>query len=95
LEEQIQKLGLRCRIVMESSNVELSSLYVEKGLGISLASVVRDLPVLEKRRLRFLSLDHYFRPDHIVLVMRKDKAMAAYQSAFVKLLLDEPAPMAS
>jgi DNA-binding transcriptional LysR family regulator len=94
-EEQIQNLGLQCRIVMESSNVELSALYVEMGLGISLASVVRDLPVLEKRRLRFLSLDHYFRPDHIVLVMRKDKAMAAYQSAFVRMLLEEPAPVAS
>jgi DNA-binding transcriptional LysR family regulator len=89
LEEQIRKLGLPCRIVMESSNVELSSLYVEAGLGVSLASIVRELPVLEKRRLHFLSLNHYFKPDHIALVMRKDKVMTSYQSAFVKLLLGE------
>lgn len=90
LEQQVRKLGLHCRVVMESSNVELSSVYVEAGLGISLASVVRDLPVLRKRRLRFVSLDHYFKPDHIALVMRRDKAMTPCQGAFVKMLLGEP-----
>ena len=86
LEEQLQRLGLDYRIAMESSNVELSSLYVEMGLGISLATVVKDLPALGQRRLEFLSLTHYFKPDHIALVMRKDKVLAPYKRAFVNTL---------
>ncbi|MCU0588035.1 MAG: LysR family transcriptional regulator [Syntrophobacteraceae bacterium] len=89
LEEQMGKLGLRCRVVMESSNVELSARYVEIGLGISLATVVRDLPVLRGRQLLFLPLGHYFKADHVALVTRKDKVMAPYQTAFMKLLLGD------
>jgi DNA-binding transcriptional LysR family regulator len=91
LEEHFQKLGLTYRIAMESSNVELSSLYVETGLGISLATVVRDLPVLKQRKLEFLGLDHYFKPDHLALVMRKDKVVVSYEKAFVNTLFGEPA----
>ena len=58
LEERFQKLGIDYHIVMESSNVELSSLYVEMGLGISFATVVKDLPELKKRKLAFLPMDH-------------------------------------
>lgn len=92
LEEQLQKLGLQYRIAMESSNVELSSLYVESGLGISLATVVRNLPLLSRRNLAFLPLEHYFKPDHIALVMRKDKVLALYQRVFVNILVGESAP---
>jgi DNA-binding transcriptional LysR family regulator len=93
LEERLQKLGLSYRIVMESSNVELSSVYVEMGLGISLATVVKDLPALKQRRLEFLPLDHLFKPDHLVVLTRKDKVFAPYKNAFVTLLLGEsPAP---
>jgi hypothetical protein len=37
LEELFRKHGLEYTVVMESSNVELSSLYVETGLGILFA----------------------------------------------------------
>jgi hypothetical protein len=40
---------------MESSNVELTSVYVEMGLGISLARVVMDLPALKRRLLDFMA----------------------------------------
>jgi DNA-binding transcriptional LysR family regulator len=90
LEEQFKKLGLNYRVAMESSNVELSSLYVETGLGISLATIVRDLPALMRRQLEFLSLEHYFKPDHIALIMRKNKVVASYKSAFVDLLIGKP-----
>jgi DNA-binding transcriptional LysR family regulator len=92
LEEQLEKLGLSCRIAMESSNVELSSLYVEMGLGISLATVVRELPALSRRKLEFLSLDHYFRPDHIALVMRKDTVATPYKRAFVEAFCGSDVP---
>ncbi len=91
LEEHLGKLGLNYRIVMESSNVELSSVYVEMGLGISLATVVMDLPALKARKIGFLRLDHYFKPDHIALVMRKGRIASSYKNAFVHALLGEPA----
>ena len=89
LEERFQKLGVDYHIVMESSNVELSSLYVEMGLGISFATVVKDLPELKKRKLAFLPMDHLFKPDYIVVVMRKDKTLFSYKDAFVKILFGE------
>ena len=87
LEERFQKLGLDYQIVMESSNVELTSLYVEIGLGISFATVVKDLPALKKRKLEFLPMDDLFKPDYIAAVMRRDKTLASYKSAFINILL--------
>ena len=89
LEEKFQKLGVDYHIVMESSNVELSSLYAEMGLGISFATVVKDLPELKKRKLEFLPMDHLFKPDYIAVVMRKDKTLIPYKNAFVKILFEE------
>jgi len=89
LEEKFKKLGIDYHIVMESSNVELSSLYVEMGFGISFATVVKDLPELKKRKLEFLPMDHLFKPDYIVVVMRKDKTLISYKDAFVNILFGE------
>jgi DNA-binding transcriptional LysR family regulator len=87
LEERFQKLGLDFQIVMESSNVELTSLYVEMGLGISFATVVRDLPALEKRNLAFIPMNTLLKPDFIAVVMRRDKVLTSYKSAFINILL--------
>ncbi|UCG12365.1 MAG: LysR family transcriptional regulator [Deltaproteobacteria bacterium] len=89
LEKRFQKLGLDYQIVMESSNVELSSLYVEMGLGISFATVVKDLPALKQRKLEFLPMDQLFKPDYISVVMRKDKTLVSYKSAFINTLFGE------
>ena len=89
LEKRFQKLGIAHHIIMESSNVELSSRYVEMGLGISFATVVENLAELKKRNLEFLPLDHLFKPDYIVVVMRKDKTLISYKNAFVKILFEE------
>ncbi|SPF34940.1 Transcriptional regulator [Syntrophobacter sp. SbD1] len=89
LEKEFQKKGLDYRIVMESSNIELSSVYVESGLGVSCGSIIRDLPQLKMRKLDFLSLGHLFGPEHIAVVMRKDKAPAHYKQAFIKSLFEE------
>lgn len=90
LEEGFQKLGLEYRIVMESSNVELSSMYVEMGLGISFATIVRDLPALKQRKLVFLPMDRLFKPDYIAVVTRKDKIVSQHKSGFVNILFGEP-----
>jgi DNA-binding transcriptional LysR family regulator len=89
LEEKFQKLGMDYHVIMESSNVELSSVYVEMGLGISFATIVTDLPELKKRKLEFLPMDHVFKPDYIAVVMRKDKTLTSYKKAFIKILFGE------
>lgn len=87
LEDLFDKYGLERRIVMESSNVELSSLYVELGLGISFATVVGDLPLLKQRKLGFVSLSHYFSPEYITVLYRRDKYMSSYKKAFLQVIL--------
>ena len=89
LEDRFQNLGLDYQIVMESSNVELTSLYVEMGLGISFATVVRDLPALKKRNLVFIPMNTLLKPDFIAVVMRRDKVLTSYKSAFINILFGE------
>ena len=60
IEERIKHLGLSYRVAMESSNVELSSVYVEMGLGVSFATIVQDLPILKNRKLEFIPLGSLF-----------------------------------
>jgi DNA-binding transcriptional LysR family regulator len=89
LEDQFRQLGVDYHLIMESSNVELSSLYVEMGLGISFATVVTGLPMAEKRKLAFIPMDHYFPADYIAVVMRKDKVLAPHKQAFLEILFGE------
>ncbi|MGC9195235.1 MAG: LysR family transcriptional regulator [Syntrophobacteraceae bacterium] len=86
LEEQFRKMDIDYRVIMESSNVELSSMYVEMGLGITCASLVRGLPRLSSRKLTFLSLGHIFNPEFLCLITRKDKTRSLAMQAFVQLL---------
>lgn len=89
LEENFRRLGLDYHVIMESSNVELSSLYVEMGLGISFATVAANLPMPEKRKLAFIPLDHYFPGDYIAVVLRRDKALSPHKQAFLNMLFGE------
>jgi DNA-binding transcriptional LysR family regulator len=88
LEELFQKNNLEYQIIMESSNIELSFLYVEMGLGISFATIVRDLPTFIQKKLEFIFLNHYFEPEFITVVMRKDKVLTSYKSGFLNILFD-------
>lgn len=91
IEELFRTHNIRFRVIMESSNVELSSLYVEMGLGISYATVDRDcLPRLKGRNLEFIPLAHYFEPEHIVVTFRTDRENKAYKKAFLNILLHSP-----
>jgi DNA-binding transcriptional LysR family regulator len=89
LEEHFKKLGLEFRIILESSNVELSALYVETGLGLAFATLARGLPRRWPRPLAFIPLNHYFKPDHLALVMRRDKVLPPYKQAFINLLFGD------
>jgi DNA-binding transcriptional LysR family regulator len=86
METLFQKQGLDYRVVMESSNVELSSLYVELGLGISFATITRDFPRAGQRSLTFLPMSHYVAPDFIAVILRQDKTMSTHLRAFLDLL---------
>jgi DNA-binding transcriptional LysR family regulator len=87
LEEQFRKLGIACRIILESSNVELSARYVETGLGLAFATLARGLP--PRPHLAFIPLGHYFKPDHLALVRRRDKVLTPYKQAFINLLFGD------
>ncbi len=89
LEEQFRKLGLAFRIILESSNVELSARYVETGLGLAFATLARGRPQRPPLNLAFIPLGHYFKPDHLALVMRRDKALPPYKQAFINLLFGD------
>ncbi|MFA5110397.1 MAG: LysR family transcriptional regulator [Desulfobaccales bacterium] len=87
LEDRFRRLGLTCRIILESSNVELSARYVETGLGLAFATLARHLP--RPGRLAFIPLGHYFKPDHLALVTRRDKLLPPYKLAFINLLFGD------
>lgn len=89
LEEQFRKRGLNYHVIMESSNIELSSLYVEMGLGVSFASIVKGLPVFKKRRLGVVSLSHHFDSEYICITTRRDKKLTAYQEAFLAMIVKD------
>jgi DNA-binding transcriptional LysR family regulator len=87
LEGFLDRQGIDYHVVMESSNVELSSLYVELGLGLSFATVAADILPLTGRNLKFIPLRRFFKPDYLAVVMRKDKVLAPYKEAFLRILL--------
>jgi DNA-binding transcriptional LysR family regulator len=89
IQERLKRLGLTYRVIMESSNVELNSLYVELGLGITFATVTPNLPILKQRKLAFIPLDHIFDPDHIAVIARKNSALAAHKNAFLNIALND------
>jgi hypothetical protein len=37
----------------------------------------------------FIPLGHYFKPDHLALVMRRDKELSPYKQAFLNLLFGD------
>lgn len=87
LESSFDKANRGYKVIMESSNVELSGIYTELGIGISFATIVPDAPALKGRKLEFLNLDHLFSPDYLAIVMRKDITLSSYKQAFIRMLI--------
>ncbi|KLU63202.1 HTH-type transcriptional regulator CysB [Peptococcaceae bacterium CEB3] len=86
LDELFSKLDIKYRVAMESSNVELSSVYTEMGLGVSFATLVKEHPNIEDRNLQFISLSHYLEADYVALAMRKATSFPSYKANFVNVL---------
>jgi len=89
LDELFSKLDINYRVVMESSNVELSSVYTEMGMGVSFATLLKERPNIEKRNLWFISLSHYFQPDYVTITMRKNVIFPSYKTDFINVLFDK------
>lgn len=85
--DSLKKSSGNYQVVMESSNVELSSIYVEKGLGISFASVVEGMDVLKNRKLNFIPLEAFFEPEQLSLVMRHKDAFTGYRKGFIDTVI--------
>jgi len=41
------------------------------------------------RRLAFIPLPGYFKPDHLALVQRRDRVLSGYKKAFINLLFGD------
>jgi len=89
LVSQFNELGIDYKVVMEASTIELGSKYVEMGLGISIVPSGFGLDSVKKRDVELVDVDYLFKPDYISVIMRKDKTLQAYKSAFIKLMLEE------
>jgi len=95
LERRFEALGIHYRIIMESPNIALSARYVEAGLGISVVAMGFGLKRSKHGKLAFIPIDNLFNPDHIAVVMRKDKVLQPYKSAFINLLFGGNMPQNS
>jgi DNA-binding transcriptional LysR family regulator len=87
LEEHFRKLGLDYHVLLESTNVELSALYVELGLGVSFATLAKGAQ--PARRLAIIPLKRYFKPDYLAVVRRRDRVLTPHKKAFINLLLGD------
>jgi len=88
LEKYTQKAGIALKVVLESSNVELSSRFVEKGVGISFATIIESLHLLEGRALKFISIDHLLPGGKMAITMRSEATVKGARANFLKTLLE-------
>lgn len=88
IEELFREKRLKYFVIMESSNIELSSLYVEMGLGVSFASIAKGVAVFENRKLDRISLNHFLKSDYICIISREGKKITKFQNAFLEMLFD-------
>jgi hypothetical protein len=87
LEEKLEKEGIKCRIVMESSNIDLTIHFVKRGFGIGFAVVSEDLPVLHQKGIEIIPINHLIQEDRIAIIKRKDKVLASYEKTFLHMIM--------
>jgi DNA-binding transcriptional LysR family regulator len=92
---KFEELKIPYQVIMESSNLVLSSRYVEMGLGTTIFSAWFAIDIPSKRRLKVISIDHIIKPGHVAVVMRKDKRLQQFQSAFLTIFFDKLAKTGS
>ncbi len=87
LEKYAQQSGIALKVVLESSNVELSSRFVEKGVGISFATIIEGHHLLERRALKFIPIDHLLPSGRMAIAMRREATLTGARGNFLKLFL--------
>ena len=68
--EKIRQTGRPYRVALESSNVELSSVYAERGFGVAFATMVRDKSLLGGRNLKMVALTDWTGNDFLTAAWR-------------------------
>jgi len=87
IHDRFEEEGIEYRAIMESGNVELSSRYVEAGIGISFASIAKGVNPLTGRKIKFIPMSKYFGGDYISIVCRKDRGLPSYIENFISQVL--------
>jgi DNA-binding transcriptional LysR family regulator len=87
IDEKFEEESIKYRIIMESGNVELSSRYVEAGIGISFATIAAGVKPLTGRKIKFISMSKYFGGDYISVVSRSEKELPSYVENFISQIL--------
>lgn len=87
IDDRFEEEGIEYRVIMESSNVELSSRYVEAGIGISFATIAKGINPLTGRKIKFIPMSKYFEGDYISIVCRRDKGLPSYIENFISQVL--------
>jgi DNA-binding transcriptional LysR family regulator len=94
LEKKFMQQGLKYTIVMEASNFELASKYVEIGFGVAFAALGYGVAERESEKIVLTPIDHLFKTDHLAVVMRKDQQLRNYQADFVTMLFQDSTELA-
>jgi DNA-binding transcriptional LysR family regulator len=87
IDDRFEEEGIKCRVIMESGNVELSSRYVEAGIGISFAAIAKGVNPLTGRQLKFISMSKYFEGDYISVICRREKGLPSHIENFISQVL--------
>lgn len=87
IDDKFEKENIEYRVIMESGNVELSSRYVEAGIGISFATIAKGVNPLARRKIKFIPMSRYFEGDYISVVCRREKSLPSYVKKFISQVL--------
>jgi DNA-binding transcriptional LysR family regulator len=88
IDDRFEEESIEYRVIMESSNVELSSRYVEAGIGISFATIAKGVNPLTGRKIKFIPMSKYFEGDYISVVSRREKRLSSYVENFISQILN-------
>lgn len=78
--------GLAIRVVLESSNVELSTRFAAAGLGVAFASVAADLRPVNASGVALIPLDHLLPGDRLAVISRPTAREPGFVAEMVEVL---------
>ncbi len=79
--------GLSPRVDMETTNTEIIVRMVEAGMGISIVPLMPSGRVTRGHRVGVRALDHFIRPIHSGILVRRGERLLAAAQAFIRFLL--------